>query len=136
MTTIRRVDYYHATVRDGPEGAYDLLHRLADAGVNLLAFSAVPVGPDHTQLVLFPNEGRLFEDVAERAGVSITGPDHAFLIQGDDELGALAEIHRKLFEADVDVYASSGVTDDRGGFGYLVYVKAEDHDRAAGALGV
>ena len=34
-------------------------------------------------------------------------------MQGDDELGALAEIHQQLFRADVNIYASSGVTDER-----------------------
>ena len=133
---ISSVDYFHATVRDRPRGAYDLLSRLAQAGVNLLAFNAVPAGPQHTQLVLFPDDPEQFVEVAERAEIPISEPDHAFLIQGDDELGALARIHQKLLEADVDVYASTGVTDGRGGFGYVVYVKAEDHQKAARALDV
>lgn len=133
---INSVDYFHATVQEQPGGAYNLLSRLAQAGVNLLAFNAVPVGPQHTQLVLFPDDPERFAEVAERADIGISGPGHAFLIQGDDELGALARIHHQLLEADVDVYASTGVTDGRGGFGYVVYVKADDHDRAAKALEV
>ena len=66
----------------------------------------------------------------------LDGPHHALLIQGDDELGALAGIHQKLFEANINVYASSGVTDGRGSYGYLVYVKEEDYERAAQTLGV
>lgn len=40
----------------------------------------------------------------------------AILVQGDDELGALKEIHKKLFQVNVNVYASNGVTDGKGSF--------------------
>ena len=36
----------------------------------------------------------------------------------------------------MDIYASSGVTDGRGSFGYLVYVREEQFEKAASALGV
>jgi hypothetical protein len=76
------------------------------------------------------------EAVAQRAGMTVDGPHSAILVQGDDKLGALAEIHERLYRADVNVYASSGVTDGRGTFGYVVYVRPEDFQRAAEALGV
>ncbi|MDZ7623028.1 MAG: hypothetical protein U5J96_01085 [Ignavibacteriaceae bacterium] len=59
-----------------------------------------------------------------------------YLVQGDDELGALADIHQVLYEANVNVYASNGVTDSRGCFGYLLYVRPEEYERAAAALKV
>jgi hypothetical protein len=40
-----------------------------------------------------------------------------------------------LSEADVKIYASSGVTDGSGRYGYLIYFKEDDHERAARALG-
>ena len=43
--------------------------------------------------------------------IVLVGPHRAFLVQGDDHLGALAEIHRRLFEGNINVYASSGVTE-------------------------
>ena len=68
--------------------------------------------------------------------MSLDGPYSALLVQGDDKLGALAEIHESLYRASVNVYASSGVTDGRGTFGYVIYVRPEDFERAAGALGI
>jgi hypothetical protein len=133
---IRRVDYFNTTVRDRPGEAYKLLAQLADMGLNLVAFTAVPVGPSTTQLTLFPEDSGRMEAAAQRAGMRLDGPHPAFLVQGDDELGALAQIHQDLFRADVNVYASSGVTDGRGTFGYLLYVRPEDYERAAAALGV
>jgi hypothetical protein len=107
---------------------------MAEMGLNMVAFTAVPMGPMHTQLTLFPEDPGRMASMAQRAGMKIEGPHPAFLVQGDDELGALAEIHQDLYQANVNVYASSGVTDGRGTFGYLVYVRAEDVDRAAKAL--
>ena len=133
---IRRVDYFNTTIRDRPGEAYKLLSQLAEMGLNLVAFTAVPVGPSTTQLTLFPEDTGKLSSAAQRAGMTLDGPHPAFLVQGDDELGALAQIHQQLASADVNVYASSGVTDGRGTFGYLIYVRPEDHDRAAAALGV
>ena len=42
---IRLVDYYYTTVQDQPGEAYRLLNQLAGQGINLLAFTAVPIGP-------------------------------------------------------------------------------------------
>jgi hypothetical protein len=134
--TIRRVEYFHATVKDQPGEAYKLLSRLATDEVSLLAFNAVPVGPEQTQLVIFPESVASLARTAEKTGIILTGPQRAFLIQGDDQLGALVELHRKLADAKVNVYASSGVTDGRGGYGYVLYVRSEHFEDAASALGV
>jgi hypothetical protein len=118
---IHLVEYYHATVHDKPGEAYHMLSEM---------------GPDRTQLVIFPQNAEKLVRVAAKTGIVLSGPHQAFLIQGDDELGALADIHRRLFDAKVNVYASNGVSDGRGGFGYVVYVRTEDVDKASQALGV
>jgi hypothetical protein len=79
-------------VKERPGEAYQLLSELAEAGVNLLAFSAIPIGPGHTRLVLFPNKMERLVQVAEQLGLVLTGPQRAFLVQGDDRLGTIAEI--------------------------------------------
>lgn len=134
--TIRRVDYFHTTVRDQPGEAYKILTTLEELGINLLAFTAVPIGSDVTQLTIFPEDAHLLLHQAKDAGILLEGPHRALLVQGDDELGALAQIHRKLYEANINVSASSGVTDGRGSFGYVIYVRSEDFDRAAEIVGI
>jgi len=131
---ITKVAYYYVSLRAEPAEGYRLLARLARARVNLLAFSAIPMGPEFTQLVLFPQDSDLLLTVARELDVPLTGPDHALLIQGDDELGALARIHQQLAAAGVSVYASSGVSDGMGGFGYILYVRSDEIDKAAAAL--
>jgi hypothetical protein len=132
--TVRRVAYFYLVLEDRPGEAYRLLSGIASGGVSLLAFNAIPLGMNKTQLVLFPEEVDLLARVAEEQGLALSGPQHAILIQGDDHLGALANIHRQLFEAGVHVVCSSGLTDGRGGFGYLVYVRHEEFERAASVL--
>jgi hypothetical protein len=133
---VRRIDYFYARVEDVPGEAYKMLSMLADLGLNLLAFTAVPVGPEQTQLTLFPEDTGKMASEARKAKLQLDGPHRALLVQGDDELGALAGIHARLYEASVNVFASSGVTDGRGSFGYILYVRPEDYERAAAALSV
>ena len=134
--SIRRAEYFHATVVDQPGEAYRVLSALEGLGVDLLAFTAVPVGPDRTQLTLFPADPSKMTSEARKAKMELDGPHPALLLQGDDELGALVTVHEKLYRAGVNVYASTGVSDSRGNFGYVIYVREEDCERAAKALDI
>ena len=131
---IRRVHYYTVNVADRPGSAYQVLQDLARIEVNLLAFSCVPVGPSNVQLTLFPETPERLEQGAGQLGLALMPPQQAFLVQGDDELGVLADVHRKLYDAQINVYASNGVTDANGSFGYLIYVRPDDYDHAANTL--
>ena len=133
---ISKVEYFHTTLADQPGEAYKFLSQLAGLGINLQAFTAVPVGPSVTQLTFFPEDPAQLRHEAGRIGMHLDGPHKAFLVQGDDELGALAEIHRKIYADEVNVYSASGVTDGQGSFGYIVYIKSNDFDKAADALGL
>jgi hypothetical protein len=135
-SVIRRVEYFYTTVRDQPGEAYKLLHLLSELGIKQLAFAAVPTGLMRTQLTIFPEEPQKLTGEARRAKLDLDGPYPALLVQGDDELGALADIHRRLFEAGVNVYASSGVADGQGSYGYVIYIRPEEFARAAQALDV
>lgn len=132
--TARAVEYYYANVRDDLEATYRVLHSLAERGVDLLAFTAVPAGPTLAQFALFPEDPARLVAEARSAGLVLDGPHHALLIQGDDELGALARVHKDLLDARVDIYASSGVTDSRGSFGYVIYVREDQFNQAVNAL--
>ena len=54
--SIHRAQYFYVSVKDKPGEAYKLLARIAEFGVNLLAFTGVPIGPSHTQLTVFPED--------------------------------------------------------------------------------
>src|ERR687895_567371 len=123
--TIRRVEYYYANVRDELGAAYRVLSQLAARGVDLLAFTAVPSGPNLAQFALFPADPRRLVAEGRAAGLALDGPHHALLVQGE---------HERLVDAGVDVFASSGVTDGRGSFGYVIYVREDQFTKAARAL--
>ena len=135
-TQVRKVQYFYATVRGEPDEAFAILTHFASQGVNLLALNSVPIGPDSTQFTLFPEEPTRLAETARAANLPLDGPHHALLVQGDDELGVLAKVHKRLHQAGVEVYASNAVTDGRGYFGYVLYVRAADAERAATALNV
>jgi hypothetical protein len=134
--TIRRVSYFYTAIQDRPGEAYKLLSQLAEFGINLLAMTAIPVGPVRTQLTLFPEDALKLESEARKAGLELDGPYPALLVQGDDELGALVGIHEQLYQANVNVVAATGVTDGRGNYGYVMYFRPEDFENATKALAV
>jgi hypothetical protein len=131
---IRRVDYFYTTVKDEPGEAYKVLSLLANLGINLLAVTAVPFGPMNTQLTIFPEVSAQLWNEAQKSGLKLEGPQPALLVQGDDKLGALAEVHSRLYAANVNIYASSGVADGAGHYGYIIYVRPDDYEKAVAAL--
>ena len=136
-TKIQRIDYYYASTEDRPGATYQILQMLASSGVDLLAFSSMPTGPSQAQLALFPRDADHLLKVAPKIGLSISDTQQrAFIVFGDDELGALSEVHRKLFDAKINVFSSYGVTGGDQRFGYVFYVRPEVYERAASVLGV
>jgi len=131
---IRKIEYFNTTVKDQPGASYKLLNQLSELGIDQVAFVAIPTGPANTQLTIFPDDSSRLIAEAKRSNILLDGPHPAILVQGDDELGALEGIHNKLFMANVNVYASMGVTDGKGGFGYLIYIREEEFERAMQAL--
>ena len=134
--TIRRVEYFYTSVNDRPGEALRFLTSLADLGVNLLAFTAVPSGMHQTQLTIFPEDAHRLTDQSERAGFAVEGPHGALLVQGEDVPGALVGIHERLHDAGINVFAANGVSGGKGSFGYVIHVRPADFERAAGILGV
>ena len=135
-TKIKKVDYFYCSFEDQPGESYKLLSFLKKVGVSLHAFTCVPTGPFRTQFTLFPEDTSKLVVEAKKANLQLDGPNPAFLILGDDEIGALVNIHQKLFQAKVNVYSSNAVTDGRGGFGYVLYISPEQYKKAAQVLEV
>jgi hypothetical protein len=134
--TVRKVEYFYATVSDKPGEGRRLLEHLSEKGVNLVAFTAFPIGGDQAQLDFFPENPEQLQKAAADAGITLVGPKKAFLIQGEDRVGALHENHLKLSNAGINVHAANGVCNGSGRFGYVLWVKPVDYEAAARALGV
>jgi hypothetical protein len=131
----RRIEYYYATVPDKPGEGLKILSAFKNAGVLLLALQAFPIGGGRSQLDLVPEDGRKFKQAADAAGLSLTGPKRAFLITGDDRVGAAAEHGKKLADARINITAVTGIGTGSGRYGMLLWVAAADYEKAAAALG-
>lgn len=133
--SIRAVDYFYIETPDKPGEAARALRHLKAAGVNLLAFSGFPKGR-RAQLDFVPADAAAFRAVAKQAGWKLKGPKKGFLIQGDDRVGAVADLLAKLAAARVNVTATDAVCAGAGRFGVILWVKPRDVKRAATAFGV
>ncbi|MEW5795407.1 MAG: hypothetical protein AB1772_03505 [Candidatus Zixiibacteriota bacterium] len=132
---IKRVEYYYCAVEDKHGTGYWLLEHLRQKNVNLIAFTAFPTGGGRSQLDFVPDDPKALVAAVKEAGVNLVGPKWAFLVQGQDDVGAIVELHRKLGVASINVHAANGVADGSGRFGYVLWVKPEDYQRAAQVLG-
>lgn len=133
--TVRTIEYLYATVGDKPGEGRRLLEHLSERGVNLVAFTAFPIGSGKAQLDFVPESVEELQKAAADARLSLVGPKRAFLIQGDDRIGALHQYHLKLANAGINVRASNGVYGGTGTFGFILWVGPEDYERAAKVLG-
>jgi len=133
--TVRLVDYFYIEVADKPgEGARVLSH-LKAAGVYLLDIHAFPKGR-RAQVVFVPSDPAAFKAAAKAAKWKTVGPKKAFVIQGDDRVGAMVDYFARLAQAKINVTAGDALAAGAGRFGAILWVKARDVRRAAKALGV
>jgi hypothetical protein len=131
--TIRQVDYFYVLVPQRAGEAAKALRALKDAGVNLLAFSGFPEGR-RGQLDFIPADAAAFKSVAKANKWKLVGPKRAFVIQGDDRIGAIADIVGQLGDAKINVTAIDA-TSTGGRFGALCWVAPRDVKKAAKVLG-
>jgi hypothetical protein len=114
------------------EGAR-ILSTLLGEGINLLAFTGFPRGRK-TQLDFVPEDGPAFRKAARKAGLAVE-KNTAFLAQGQDSPGVIAEIVSKLADARVNITALDAVAAGEGRYGAILWVKPADVRKAAKALG-
>ena len=130
---IRKVSYFAMDVADKPGEAARVLEALSRAGVNLLAFSGFPRGR-RSQLDFIPEDVELFRKAMSAARLKVQSKKTGFLIQGDDRPGAVAEVLRKLADADINVTAVDGVSAGAGRWGAILWVKPQSVNKAAKVL--
>jgi hypothetical protein len=133
-SNVKEAEYYYSIVADKPGEARKLLEFLSEKEVNLLALTVFPVSEEQSQIDFFPADPEILKKAAEDAGIPLIGPKKAFLIQGEDQVGALYDFHLKLSNAGINIHASNGVVDGTGRFGYVIWVNPDDYEKASEAL--
>ncbi len=134
--TIRSVEYYYVTVPDKPGAGASVLEPLRDAGVNLLAYLGFPSGRGKSQIDLVPEDVASFKEAARRARLKLSRAKRAFLVQGEDRSGAVADLTRRLADIRINVTAAAAATAGDGRYGMILWVAPRDFLRASKALGV
>ena len=134
ISSVKDVEYYYSLVPDKPGEGRKLLEFLSEGQVNLLALTAFPVGEGESQIDFVPAEPELLKKAAEDAEISLIGPKKAFLLQGEDHIGALYDFHLKLDNAGINIRACNGVVDGTGRFGYVIWVDPADYEEASKVL--
>jgi hypothetical protein len=133
---IRKVDYFTMQVPAKPGEATRVLDALREAGVNLLAFTGFPEGRRRAQLDFVAEETAALKAAAKRAKMKLSPKKSAFLVQGEDRPGAVAEIIGRLAAAKINVTAIEALCAGDGRFGAIFWVKGPDLRKAAKVLGV
>ena len=132
--TVRQVEYFYVMVPNKPGEGVRYLTALKEAGINLLAFSGFPEGRG-SQLDFVPEDAAAFRQFARSAKWKLTGPKRAFLLAGDDRVGAIADVHAALAGARINVTAIDAVCAGAGRFGAILWVASRDVAKAAKLLG-
>ncbi len=131
--TIRVVEYFYVVAPNKPGEAARALNTLKEAGVNLLAFSGFPHGR-RCQLDFIPADTAAFRQAARRAKWKVVGPKRGFLVQGDDRVGAIAELLERLGDSRINVTAIDAVCADAR-YGAILWVAPKDVKKTAALLG-
>ena len=133
---VRRVEYYYAMVPDRPGAGAKILNELKEAHVNLIAYNGFPATTRRAQLDFVPSNPKAFLEATRQAGIELVGPKIAFLIQGDDRIGAVADMLSKLAQARINITAMNAVAAGRRRYGAVLWVKPRNVGKAAEILGV
>jgi len=132
---VRKVNYCYAKVSARPGQGAAVLSELQKAGVNLLAFSGFPTTAGKAQLDLVAEDMAAIRRVARKNGWRLSKAKKAFLIQGDDRVGACHRQLEKLADQKINVTAVDAVAAGKGRYAAILWVKPQAYARAAKALG-
>ncbi len=130
---IRKVAYFAVDVPNRPGEGARVLGTLAEAGVNLLAFSGFPSGRK-AQLDFIPEDVAVFKKAVKAAKIRTRPQKFGFLAQGDDRKGAVADLLKRLAEKKINVTAIDAVSAGSGRYAAILWVETKDVNKAAKSL--
>jgi hypothetical protein len=130
----RKVSYVDLKVpRRAGEGT-KILAALNAARVNLIAFTGFPDTGGKAQVDLVTDDIAGVRRVAKKEGWRLGPTKKGFVVQGNDEVGAVYRQLRKLAAKRINVTAADAVAAGKRRYGMVLWVKPKDYARAARAL--
>jgi hypothetical protein len=131
---VRKVNYCYAKVSARAGQGATVLDEIRQEGVNLLAFSGFPIGGGKAQLDLVAEDMAAVRRVARKQGWRLSKTKKAFLVQGDDRLGACHRQLQKLADQKINVTAVDALAAGKGRYAMILWVKPNAYARAARIL--
>lgn len=131
---VRKVNYVYVKVPNRAGQGSSILGELREAGVNLLAYSGFPAGGAKAQLDLIPENMTALKRVARKNGWRLSTTKKGFLVQGNDEIGAVHRHIDKLAASKINITAADAVCAGKRRYGMILWVKPKDYSRAARVL--
>jgi hypothetical protein len=131
--TLRKTSYFSIETPHTAGQGLRILAALQKAGVNLLAYSGYPEGRK-AKLVFVPDKPARFKAVAKKLKLKVSVRKIAFLLQGDDKIGALTDTLNKLAKAKINLTALTAAVAGSGRFGAIFWVKPKHVAKAAKLL--
>lgn len=131
---VRKVNYCYLTVTGRAGQGAKVLGALNEASVDLLGFTGFPAKAGKAQLDLLADNLAPVRRVARKNNWRLSAAKKAFLVQGDDKIGAVHRHIQKLADARINVTAADAMAAGKGRYGMLLWVKPKDYARAAKVL--
>ncbi len=131
---VRKIAYFKATALNRAGQGARVLGGLKDEGVNLLAFTGFPRA-GKAQMDFIPEDAAAFKKAAKKLGLKVSLRKTGFLVQGEDRVGAVAELAAKLAATKINIIAMDAVSAGGGRYGAILWVKPQDLAKTAKALG-
>jgi hypothetical protein len=131
---VQKVTYCYAKVPARAGQGARVLSDVRKAGVNLMAFSGFPAGGGKAQIDLVAEKTPELRRVAKAKGWKLSPVKRAFLITGNDSIGAVHRHVQKLADRGISITAADAVCAGGGRYGMILWVKPRDYSRAARAL--
>ena len=131
---VRKVNYFKLLLPNRVGQAEKVLHQVRDANINLFAFTGFPLKAGKSQVDLVTDESTKLRRIAKRDGWRISKRKKAFLVTGNDEIGAVHKVFKKIANNKINVVAADAVSAGKGRYGMILWVKPAVYSRTARIL--
>ncbi|TDJ19039.1 MAG: hypothetical protein E2O62_02840 [Gammaproteobacteria bacterium] len=131
---VRKVNYCKMTVSSRAGQAEKVLRVIEEAGIDMYAFSGFPTKAGKSQVDFVSDDTAAIKRLAKKSSWRLSNTKKAFLVQGNDQIGAIHKIFKKLADEKINVTAADAVAASGGRYGMILWVKPKVYNRAARVL--